>query len=86
MLPRRSPETIAQFILAQLDRAGLGRDTFTAEALALIVRTGEGLLRRHRNRCSLLEAVRDQTRSVDFKQIHRVLLQPHWSKDGDHPR
>src|SRR5262245_61458284 len=42
-------ETVEQFILAQLDRAGLGHNTFTAEALALIVRSGEGLLRRTRN-------------------------------------
>ena len=27
---------------------------------------------------SLLEAVRDRTRTVDLKQVNRVLLQPHW--------
>ena len=36
-------EVIEQFILAQLDRTGLGHNTFTMEALALIVRSGEGL-------------------------------------------
>jgi len=68
-LPRLSPETIEAFILGQLDRAGLGHNTFTAEGLALIVRSGEGLLRRTRNLClsSLIEAVRDQTRIVDLK-------------------
>ncbi len=66
---------------------GLSRNTFTAEALALIIRSGEGLLRRTRNLClsSLLEAVRDQVRTVDLKQINRVLLQPHWRKDYDSP-
>lgn len=65
----------------------LGHNPFTAEALALIVRSGEGLLRRTRNLClsSLIEAVRDQTRSVDLKHVNRVLLQPHWRKDCDQP-
>lgn len=87
VLPRLSPEVIEQFLLAQMDKAGLGHNTFTAEALALIIRSGEGLLRRTRNLClsSLLEAVRDQVRTVDLKQINRVLLQPHWRKDYDSP-
>jgi len=87
VLPRLSPETIEAFILGQLDRAGLGHNTFTPEALALIVRSGEGLLRRTRNLClsSLIEAVRDQTRIVDLKQVNRVLIQPHWRKDCDNP-
>jgi hypothetical protein len=69
--PRPSSEAIAQFILDQLDRAGLGHKTFTAEALALIGRSGEVLLRRTRNLClsTLMEAVRNQTRIVDLKQL-----------------
>ncbi len=65
----------------------LRHNTFTQEALGLIVRSGEGLLRRTRNLClgSLLEAVRDQTRIVDLKQVSRVLLQPHWRNDHDNP-
>ena len=87
VLPRLAPETIEAFLLAQMDRAGLGHNTFTAEALALIVRSGEGLLRRTRNLClgALLEAVRDQVRIVDLKQVNRVLIQPHWRKDCDQP-
>lgn len=87
VLPRLAPETIEAFILAQLDRAGLGHNTFTPEALALIVRSGEGFLRRTRNLClgSLIEAVRDQTRTADLKQVNRVLIQPHWRKDCDQP-
>ena len=78
---------VEQFVLDQLDRAGLGHNTFTPEALALIVRSGEGLLRRTRNLClgALIEAVRDQTRVVDLKQVNRVLIQPHWRKDCDQP-
>jgi len=87
VLPRLGPEAIEAFILAQLDRAGLGHNTFSPEALALIVRSGEGLLRRTRNLClgSLLEAVRDQARTVDLKQVNRVLIQPHWRKENDTP-
>jgi hypothetical protein len=87
VLPRLSPEAIEAFVPGQLDRAGLGHNTRTAEALALIVRCGEGLLRRTRNLClgSLIETVRDQTRVVNLQQVKRVLIQPHWRKDCDHP-
>jgi hypothetical protein len=34
---------------------------------------------------ALIEAVRDQPRIVDLKQVNRVLLQPHWRKDYDSP-
>ena len=87
ILPRLSPEAAEAFILDQLDRAGLGHNTFSQEALSLIVRSGEGLLRRTRNLClgSLIEAVRDQTRIVDLKQVNHVLIQPHWRKDCDQP-
>jgi type II secretory pathway predicted ATPase ExeA len=87
VLPRLAPEVIEAFILAELDRAGLGHNTFTADALALVVRSGEGLLRRTKNLClgTLIEAVRDQTRLVDLKQVNRVLIQPHWRKDCDQP-
>ncbi|HEY6182194.1 MAG TPA: hypothetical protein VIW67_08110, partial [Terriglobales bacterium] len=60
-------------------------NAFTPEALALIVRSADSLLRRNRNLClgSLIEAVRDQTRAVDLKQINRVLIQPHRRKVSD---
>ena len=32
---------------------------------------------------ALIQAVRDQTRLVDLKQVNRVLLQPHWRKNYD---
>lgn len=87
VIPRLSPESLEAFIRAQLDRAGLGHNTFSPEATALIIRSGEGFLRRTRNLClsSLIEAVRDQTRIVDLKQVNRVLIQPHWRKDCDNP-
>ena len=62
--------------------------TFTDDALSLIVRSSEGVLRRTRNLClsALLEAVRDRTKTVDLKQVNRVLLQPHWRREVDLPQ
>lgn len=87
LLPRLAPETVEAFILEQFDRAGLGHNVFTQDALALVVRSAEGLLRRARNLClsALIETVRDQTRTVDLKHINRVLMQPHWRRDYDAP-
>jgi len=80
LVPRLAPDDMTNFILAQLDTVALPHATFTAEALGLIVRSSEGYLRRARNLClaSLVESVRDHTRTVDLKQVNRVLLQPHW--------
>lgn len=87
LLPRLSPEAIEAFILAQFDRTGLGHNTFSADAMALVVRSSDGLLRRARNLCLsvLIETVRDQTRIAELKQVNRVLMQPHWRKDHDQP-
>ena len=51
LLPHLAPETLQAFILGQLNRAGLGHNTFTPEALDLSVRSADGLLRRTRNLC-----------------------------------
>jgi type II secretory pathway predicted ATPase ExeA len=72
-------EDIEKFLLAEFERAGLGHNVFTEEALALIVRSASGVLRHARNITvgSLIEAVRDAVRTVDIKQVNRVLMQPH---------
>jgi MSHA biogenesis protein MshM len=87
LMPRLAPEVIERFILDQFDAAGLAHNILTLDALALIVRASEGLLRRTRNIClaALIEAVRDQTRAVDLKHVNKVLMQPHWRKDYDAP-
>lgn len=84
-LPKLAPDDMQDFILGQLDRVALAHNTFTPDALGLIVRSCEGILRRARNLCiaSLLEAVRDRTRNVELKQVNRVLMQPHWRNDPD---
>ena len=87
LLPRLAPEQIEKFILDQFDLAGLGHNTFTQDALALVVRSAEGLLRRARNLCiaTLIETVRDQTKTADLKHVNKVLMQPHWRRDYDSP-
>jgi type II secretory pathway predicted ATPase ExeA len=61
-----SPAALTNHIHQQLDLAGLPHDTFTEEAVQLILRTSEGNLRAIKNLCvgALIEAVRDQTRTV----------------------
>jgi len=85
LVPKLAPDDMRKFIHAELDRVALAHSTFTEDALALIVRASEGILRRARNLClgALLEAVRDRSRSVDLKQVNRVLLQPHWREHKD---
>lgn len=78
-----APDTLAEYIHAQLDRCGLPHHTFTDDALHLILRSSEGILRAVRNLCtsSLIEAVRDHVKTVDLKQVNAVLMQPHWRHD-----
>jgi hypothetical protein len=84
LLRKLAPDAMSSYIHSELDKVALAHATFTDDALALIVRSSEGVLRRARNLClgSLLEAVRDRTKAVDLKQVNRVLLQPHWRKDA----
>ena len=61
-----NPDDIKTFIFDQLDRVRLGHNTFSDEALDLIVRSSEGVLRKVRNLCisALLETVRDHKQVV----------------------
>jgi len=85
LVPKLAPDDMKSFILEQLDRVALAHNTFTPEALDLIVRSSEGIIRRTRNLClsALLEAVRDRSKTVDLKQVNRVLIQPHWRQQYD---
>jgi MSHA biogenesis protein MshM len=85
LLARLAPDDMTKFILAEFDRVALAHNTFSDDALSLIVRASEGILRRARNICVsvLLEAVRDRVKTVDLKQVNRVLMQPHWRREVD---
>ncbi len=83
VLKKLVSDDMAAFILSQLDKAGIGHNLFTEDALALIVRSADGILRRARNLClsSMLEAVRDRKKTIDIQIVNRVLIQPHWRLD-----
>jgi type II secretory pathway predicted ATPase ExeA len=80
-----NPDDMETFILAQLDKAGLGHNIFTEEAISLIVRSADGILRRARNLClsCMLEAVRARTKAIGIEVVNKVLIQPHWRNDYD---
>ena len=75
------------FILSQLDLVGLGHNTFSEDAVHLIIRSADGILRIARNLClaSMLEAVRRQQRTITLEMVNTVLIQPHWRKEYDFP-
>lgn len=80
LMPKLNPDDMTDFITTELDRVALAHSTFSDDALSLIVRSSDGILRRTRNLClgALLEAVRDRIKTIGLKQVNRVLMQPHW--------
>ena len=82
---RLHPDAMREFILRELDRVGLGHNTFSRAAVDLIVRSADGVLRQARNLCvgCLIEAVRSANKTIDIDNVNRVLMQPHWQKDAD---
>lgn len=82
---RLGPDAMKEFMLRELDRVGLGHNTFNQAAIDLAVRSADGVLRKARNLgvgC-LIEAVRSAKRTIDIDTVNRVLLQPQWQKDAD---
>jgi type II secretory pathway predicted ATPase ExeA len=82
---RLGPDIMRDFIRRELDRAGLGHNTFTQPAIDLIVRSADGVLRQARNLCvgCMIEAVRSANKTIDIDNVNRVLLQPHWQKEAE---
>lgn len=85
IMRKLNPDDMKSFILGQLDRVKLGHNTFNEDALDLIVRSCEGVLRKARNLClgCMLEAVRLREKQIGLNNVNRVLIQPHWRKDCD---
>lgn len=75
-----APDAIETFVLAQFDRCGLPHNTLTPEALALIARGSEGVLRAARNLtlATLIEAIRAHKKQAGLELVNQALLQPHW--------
>jgi type II secretory pathway predicted ATPase ExeA len=82
---RLNPDSLRVFVLRELDRAGLGHNTFTQPAVDLVVRSADGVLRKARNLClgCMVEAVRTGNKTIDIDTVNRVLMQPHWQQDVD---
>ena len=85
IMPKLAPDDMEAWLLSEFNKAGLGHNTLTQEALSLIVRSSEGIIRRARNitLSCLLDAIRDQTKTVDLKHVNNVLRQPHWRNSQD---
>ena len=79
-LPALSAGGVEEFIYSQLDHVGLAHTTISQAAIGLIARSSEGILRSVKNLSigGMIQAVRDQTKTIDTKQINAVLMQPHW--------
>ncbi len=85
IMKRLNPDDMKAFILGQLDQIKLGHNTFSEEAIDLIVRSSDGVLRKTRNLClsCMLDAVRSRKKIIDLEIVNRVLIQPHWRKEYD---
>jgi type II secretory pathway predicted ATPase ExeA len=79
ILAKLNPDDMELFILKELDTAGLAHNTFTEDALALIIRSCDGILRKARNLClsCMVEALRRQKKIIGIKTVNSVLIQPH---------
>lgn len=73
------------FIISELDKIGLGHNTFNQDALELIIRSTDGVLRKARNLCvsCMFEAVRCRDKTIGLENVNHVLIQPHWRKEHD---
>ncbi len=85
IIRKLNPDDMKNFILGQLDRVKLGHNIFSEDAIELIVRSCEGILRKARNLClgCMLESVRLQEKQIGIENVNRVLIQPHWRQDYD---
>jgi hypothetical protein len=76
-VPRLHPDDIRAFLFAQLDRIGLGHNSFSEDAIARIVRSSEGILRRcRRNLCVSAIDFLITIRGLSFSQAMRTLCDP----------
>ncbi len=85
VLPKLNPDDMELFILKELDTAGLPHNTFTEDALALIIRSCDGILRKAKNLClsCMVGAVRARKRIIGIDIVNSVLIQPHWRIEKD---
>jgi type II secretory pathway predicted ATPase ExeA len=85
ILKKLTPEAIEAFIIAQFDAVGLAHNIITEDAMALIARSCEGILRTARNLvlACMVEAIRSREKIIGIANVNRVLIQPHWRIERD---
>ena len=85
ILKKLNPDDMESFILKELDAAGLPHNIFTQDALSLIVRSCDGILRKARNLClsCMVESVRSRQKTMGIDIVNQVLIQPHWRQEQD---
>ncbi len=73
-------QDMATYIQHELDTVRMGANTFDEGAIELILRSVQGNLRLCRNLCygSLVEACRENKKTVMINHVNNVLVQPHW--------
>lgn len=85
ILKKLTAEAIEEFITTQMDASGLAHNVITEDAMALICRSCEGILRTARNLvlACMVEAVRSRDKIIGIANVNRVLIQPHWRIERD---
>ena len=85
ILKKLAPDDIENFVLKEMDRIGLPHNTFTEDALSLIGRRSDGILRKARNLClsCLIQGVRSRQKTIGIDIVNQVLIQPHWRMEKD---
>lgn len=85
ILPKLNPDDMELFVLKELDTAGFPHNTFTEDALALVIRSCDGILRKTKNLClsCMVGAVRAQKKIIGIDNVNSVLIQPHWRIEKD---
>ncbi len=88
ILKKLNPDDMEGFILRELTTVNLPHNTLTEDALSLITRSSDGILRKARNLClsCMVEAVRSRKKIIGIDNVNQVLIQPHWriEKDIEH--
>lgn len=76
ILKKLTPDAMISFITNELDKAGLPHNTFTENALSLIARSSDGIVRKAKNLClsCMVEAVRSRKKIIDIDNVNRVLI------------
>lgn len=73
-------DDLERYIIKELEAVRMGINTFDNAATELIIRSAQGNLRLCRNLCyaSLIEACRENKKTVTIRHVNNILVQPHW--------